>query len=173
MRFIYNDSENMIFDVNGISYSGNGGYLISPEIDYFLIPKKGRRCRSIYFNDDGAFNLKCALEEDNIKIQPEDIVNQPKFWNNKGLFVAAVFKKPFFVNGPSDTTRHSVIDIYRKNNGHYRLVDDELLDTVTDGRFSSDENKLFYEITGEFGLDNDEIEYAFNCAEFMYYDVNH
>lgn len=174
MRIIFENDKQKGLDPLNSPY-GNNDFLISPEIDYFLIPKKGRKCRSIYFNEDGAYNLQCALEEDNIKLLPNDLVRNKTFWNNKGLFVKVVYKEPFKFESPSDTTRHCVFDLYRKNSGYARLIDDELINIATDERYMSkefeDSKDLICEIN-ECLFSNEELECIFEYAPYMWYEPN-
>lgn len=172
MRIIFENDKQKGLDPLNSPY-GNKNFLISPEIDYFLIPKKGRKCRSIYFNDDGAYNLKCALEEDNIRLLPNDLIKNKTFWNNKGLFVKVVYKEPFEFKSPSDTTRHCVFDIGSLNNGYARLIDDELISIATDERYMSEEfedSKDLICAVNECLFSNEELKYIFECAQYMWYE---
>ena len=165
MRIIYNDELS--------PNDGNGGFTLSPEINKFLILPKGTNCRGIFYRDDGAWRLKSKIEKEGIELKPEDLKSDDRFWKNHGLFVKVIFKDSSWICSkyPSDQVRHEVFDIYRSNNGYYRLVKFENYEEELGYNIKDDAAKLHKEIDDyEQYFSQEDLGWLWDMSEWDFYD---
>lgn len=152
-------------------YTRKATFSISPMIKGFLIPNKGTQCRKIFFKDDGALDLRLLLEKQNNYIDKNDLLKQEKFLKNQGLFVKIIYERSFVFQYSSEITRHCTMDLYRANNGHYRLISDEMFKRFRGklGKYemNKDSYDLYEEINGGISdlYSQNQLERMFKNAE--------